>query len=277
MVSSAPVRDHAGNIVGSVSIARDISERKRAELALREADHRKNLFLAALSRQIRNAFTPIAGASRLLVTEQTNALSSERFETIVSRAGTYIFSLLDGLDDIVELMQGRLSLRKEPVTLKQLLEEAVQVTQPIVEARRHQLRIDFPSSRLKVNVDASRLRQVVANLLMNAAQYTRLGGQITLGCRLEAQSLLIFVRDTGIGLAHEVLSTIFDMFVQLELPGGMTREQGLGIGIGLTLAKALVELHGGSIAARSAGRDRGTTFTVTLPRSVVVVQDSTEA
>src|SRR6185437_14930608 len=246
IVSSAPVRDSAGIIVGSVSIARDISERKRAELALREADHRKNLFLATLSRQVRSAFTPIADAARLLESGQATPMSGERFEAIVSNGGAYIFPLLDGLDDIVELMQGRLSLRKQPVTLRRLLEEAVQVTRPFMEARRHQLRVDLPSDRL----------------LMNAAQYTRLGGQITLGCRLEAQSLALFVRDTGIGLGQEVLASIFDMFVQLELPGGMTREGGLGVGIGLTLAKALAELHGGSIVARSAGRDQGSTFTV---------------
>jgi len=274
IVSSAPVRDSAGIIVGSVSIARDISERKRAELALREADHRKNLFLATLSRQVRSAFTPIADAARLLESGQATPMSGERFEAIVSNGGAYIFPLLDGLDDIVELMQGRLSLRKQPVTLRRLLEEAVQVTRPFMEARRHQLRVDLPSDRLKVNADADRLRQVVSNLLMNAAQYTRLGGQITLGCRLEAQSLALFVRDTGIGLGQEVLASIFDMFVQLELPGGMTREGGLGVGIGLTLAKALAELHGGSIVARSAGRDQGSTFTVTLPRTIVVVEDS---
>lgn len=275
LVSSAPVRDSNGNIVGSVSVVRDITERKRAELALREADQRKNLFLAALSRQLRGAVTPVMGATQLLEPAQASPVGIERLSAIASRAGSQIFSLLDELDDIAQLMQGRLSLRRQPVPLRQLLEEAVQIAQPIIEARRHQLRTDLPSSRLRVNVDPDRLRQVVRNLLTNAAQYTRPGGQITLGCRLEAQSLLLFVRDTGIGLGQEELSSIFDTFVQLELPGGMAREEGLGIG--LTLAKALVELHGGAIAVRSTGRNQGSTFAVTLPRTVVVVEDSAEA
>jgi len=162
-----------------------------------------------------------------------------------------------------------LTLKKERVRLRQLLDSAVETAQPLIDAKGHRLHLEVPSAPLMLEVDPVRLTQVVSNLLANAAKYTNAGGDITLGSRLETDALIIFVRDTGIGLAAENVADIFEIFVQLE--PARARAQG-GLGIGLALVKGLVELHGGRIHAQSAGRDRGSTFNVTFPRSVVITE-----
>lgn len=270
-VSSAPVRDASGKIIGSVSVVRDVTERKRVEAALREADHRKNVFLATLSHELRNPLAPIRTAALLLDSPQASQADLKRCQSIISRQVAHMASLLDDLLDVSRLTRGELTLKKAYVPLRQLLDAAVETAQPLIDAKRHRLRVEVPPEPLTLEVDPVRLTQVVSNLLTNAAKYTSSGGEIALECRLEAETLLILVRDTGIGMSPEMYSEIFKMFIQIE--PATERAEG-GLGIGLALVKALVELHGGRITVHSAGRDRGSTFTVILPRSVIAAEPS---
>jgi CheY-like chemotaxis protein/two-component sensor histidine kinase len=245
------------------------TERKRAEASLREADHRKDVFLATLSHELRNPLAPILTAARLLESPDVTSTEMERCGSIISRQVMHMASLLNDLLDVSRFTRGELTLNRECVRLQQLLDSAVETAQPLIDAKGHRLHLEVPAAPLLLDVDPVRLTQVVSNLLANAAKYTNDGGDITLGSRLEADALIIFVRDTGIGLAAENVADIFEIFVQLE--PAKSRAQG-GLGIGLALVKGLVELHGGRIHAQSAGRDRGSTFSVTLPRSVVIAE-----
>jgi PAS domain S-box-containing protein len=266
-VSSAPVRDASGRIIGSVSVVRDITERKRAEAALREADHRKNLFLATLSHELRNPLAPILTAARVLESPEATVEDQKRCGSIISHQVTHMAALLNDLLDVSRFTRGEFTLKMERVRLQEILDSAIETTRPLIDGKQHRLHLELPSTPLLLEVDPVRLTQVVNNLLANAAKYTNAGGDITLGSRLEADGLLIFVRDTGIGLAAENVADIFEIFVQLE--PSSARAQG-GLGIGLALVKGLVELHGGRVQVLSDGRDRGSTFNVILPRSVVV-------
>jgi signal transduction histidine kinase len=268
-VSAAPVRDAGGKIIGSVSVVRDITERKRVEDALRDADRRKNVFLATLSHELRNPLAPIRTAARLLESALVSQADLQRCRSIISRQVAQMASLLDDLLDVSRFTRGELTLKKAYVPLQQVLDAAVEAVHPLIHAKQHRLQLDLLPSPPMLEVDPVRLTQVVSNLLTNAAKYTDPGGEITLGCRLKADSLVIFVRDNGIGLAPEMFSRVFEMFVQVE--PSKERSEG-GLGIGLALVKALVELHGGSIEVRSAGREQGTTFTVKLPRSVIAAE-----
>jgi CheY-like chemotaxis protein/two-component sensor histidine kinase len=176
-------------------------------------------------------------------------------------------TLLNDLLDVSRFTRGELRLKKQQVPLQQLLDSAVETARPLIDAKSHRLHLEIPSRPLMLEVDPVRLTQVVCNLLANAAKYTNPGGDITLGARVEADALLIFVRDTGIGLAAENVADIFEIFVQLE--PAKARSQG-GLGIGLALVKGLVELHGGRIRVESAGSDQGSTFKITLPLSAVI-------
>jgi PAS domain S-box-containing protein len=273
-VSSAPVRDASGRIIGSVSVVRDITERKRAEASLREADHRKDVFLATLSHELRNPLAPILTAARLLESPGVTSAELESCVSIISRQVTHMASLLNDLLDVSRFTRGELTLKMQRVRLQELLDAAVETAQPLIDAKCHRLHLDVPSAPLMLEVDPVRLTQVVSNLLANAAKYTNPGGDITLGSRLEVDALVIFVRDTGIGLAADNVADIFEIFVQLE--PAKARAQG-GLGIGLALVKGLVELHGGRIHVESAGRDRGSTFNVTFPRSVVIAEPDAQA
>jgi PAS domain S-box-containing protein len=266
-VSSAPVRDASGTIIGSVSVVRDITELKRVEAALRDADHRKNVFLATLSHELRNPLAPIRTAALLLESPLITQEDLQRCRSIISRQVTHMASLLDDLLDISRFTRGELTLKKAYVPLRQILDGALEVAQPLIVSKQHRLHIETPRTPLMLDVDPVRLTQVVSNLLTNAAKYTDSGGDITLACRLEEDSLVIFVRDTGIGLASDLFTQVFEMFVQL--PPAKDRAEG-GLGIGLALVKGLVELHGGRIDVESPGRNRGSTFSVRLPRAVVV-------
>jgi PAS domain S-box-containing protein len=265
--SAAPVRDAGGKIIGSVSVVRDITERKRVEEALRDADRRKNVFLATLSHELRNPLAPIRTAARLLESAVVSQADLKRCRSIISRQVAQMASLLDDLLDVSRFTRGELTLKKSYVPLQQVLDAAFEAVQPLINAKQHRLQLELLPSPPTLEVDPVRLTQVISNLLTNAAKYTDPGGEITLGCRVETDTLVIFVRDNGIGLAPEMFSRVFDMFVQVEPT--KERSEG-GLGIGLALVKALVELHGGTIEVHSAGPEQGTTFTVKLPRSVIV-------
>jgi signal transduction histidine kinase len=235
--------------------------------ALHEADRRKNVFLATLAHELRNPLAPIRTAAQLLESTHLSHSVLRHCRSIIVRQTTHMASLLEDLLDISRFTSGGITLRKVQVSLQQVLDAAIETAQPLIDEKKHRLQIEAPAVPIMLDVDPVRLSQVLSNLLTNAAKYMDPEGEIVLGCRLDATSLVMFVRDTGIGLAPEMQAKIFEMFVQAE--PAKERAQG-GLGIGLALVKALVESHGGKIDVHSAGHDQGCEFTIRLPRHVVV-------
>jgi signal transduction histidine kinase/CheY-like chemotaxis protein len=239
---------------------------RRTSNALREADRRKDVFLATLSHELRNPLAPIRTATRVLESPELSAAELERSRLIISRQLRQMASLLDDLLDISRITRGVLTLKNEFVDLRGVLEAAVETAQPAISAQRHLLQTDLPAESITLEADPVRLTQIVANLLVNAAKYTDPEGRITLGAYRNAENIVISVRDTGIGIAPEMLPNLFEMFLQGE--SGREHADG-GLGIGLALVKGFVELHGGRVEARSGGRERGSEFLVYLPASLV--------
>jgi PAS domain S-box-containing protein len=278
--SGAPIYRTDGELAGVVLVFRDATTQRAAQRALidsaaaaREADRRKDVFLATLSHELRNPLAPIRNAARLLESPTLSGEDLQRSRLIISRQVRHMASLLDDLLDVSRITRGALTLKKEIVGLKGLLEAAVETARPGIDAKRHALTLEWPSERIRIDADPVRLTQVVTNLLTNAAKYTDPEGQITLGARAEAETIVIYVRDTGIGLAPHTLTEVFEMFSQVA-PGKGHADEGLGIG--LALVKGLVELHGGRVEARSAGLERGSEFVVYLPNSLIEMAAPTE-
>ena len=266
-VSSAPVRTASGQIIGSVSVVRDVTERKQVEEALREADRKKDVFLSTLSHELRNPLAPIRTAAMLMDSPQAGPQEIAQAREIIVRQVAHMASLLDDLLEVSRYTRGDLFLRKSPVRLQQVLDAAIEAAQPLMKEKGHQLRVDVPQPTPTIEVDAMRLTQVVSNLLTNAAKYTDAGGEISLSCRVDERGLRLMVQDNGVGLAPRSLDRIFEMFVQVESTRGQVRG---GLGIGLALVRGIMELHGGRAEAHSEGLGRGSTFTITLPVSAVV-------
>lgn len=267
--SGAPIRGANGEISGVVLVFRDATDDRiaRRELiesrdALREADRRKDVFLATLSHELRNPLAPIRSATRVLETPGLTRQDLERSRSIISRQVRHMASLLDDLLDISRITRGMLTLRIESVELRGLMEAAVETAQPSITAKRHTLNVEWPSESIRLNADPLRLTQVIANLLTNAAKYTPAAGQITLQVQREADEVLISVRDNGIGIEPGMLTKVFEMFSQID--AGHEHAEG-GIGIGLALVKGFIELHGGKAEAHSAGLNQGSEFIVRLP------------
>jgi signal transduction histidine kinase/CheY-like chemotaxis protein len=261
-----PYREPDSTVSGALVTFIDVTSIVQAEAALREADQRKDVFLATLSHELRNPLAPIRTAARMLESASLDAVQLDRARAIISRQVTHMSSLLDDLLDVSRITRGAFVLKRQRTELKALIEAAVEESQPLIIAKRHTLRIEIPEDAVAVEVDPLRLTQVLTNLLTNAAKYTPVGGLITIGSRLEREGLNLFVRDNGIGLAPAMFTRVFDMFAQVE-HGGATEG---GLGIGLALAKGLVQLHGGRISAHSPGLGEGSEFVVFLPRSLII-------
>jgi PAS domain S-box-containing protein len=225
----------------------------------READRRKDEFLAMLGHELRNPLAPILTGLRLM---QLRGVGGEHERRIIERQVQYLVRLVDDLLDVARITRGRVELTREPVELAVVVAKAIEMASPLFEQRAHQLSVDVPRSGLLVEVDQIRVAQVLANLLTNAAKYTDAQGRVEVSARRDGGEIAVTVRDSGIGISPEVLPVIFDMFVQGHR--ALDRSRG-GLGIGLTLARNLVEAHGGSIAAHSDGRGLGSEFTVRLP------------
>ena len=247
-----------------------------AEAALQDANARKDVFLATLSHELRNPLAPIRNAATVLAKPQLTSEDRERSRLIIVRQVRHMASLLDDLLDISRITRGVFALKKEVVNLQGLLAEALETARPLIDAKRHKVELDWPSTPVQVETDPVRLVQIASNLLTNAAKYTDPEGLITFEVRTAGTGILITVRDTGIGLESTMLQEVFEMFSQVAPE--QDRSQG-GLGIGLALVKGLVELHGGRIEARSAGLERGSEFIVTLPglRADDVLPDSEPA
>ena len=257
-----PIRDDDGTLLGAVNVLIDITDRKRAENSLREADRCKDEFLATLAHELRNPLAPIRHALEILRLEAPANSESRWAMEIIDRQMHQMTRLVDDLLDVSRITRNKLELRKKRLELADVLRAAMETSQPLLEAGGHQLTVQLPTDALHVYADATRLSQAISNLLNNAAKYTESGGTILLSAERQGSDAVITVRDNGIGISAGMLPRIFDMFAQAE--GSTDRASG-GLGIGLTLVKRLIELHEGSVAAHSEGLGKGSEFTVRLP------------
>ncbi|MFO0908116.1 MAG: PAS domain S-box protein [Isosphaeraceae bacterium] len=240
----------------------DLTERKQSEAALRESDHRKSEFLAVLSHELRNPLSAIRNALHLLDTSTAEADRAWSL-SVIDRQSRHLNHLIDDLLDLNRVDRGKITLRRKPIGLNDLVANAIEAIRTSAERHRHTLRFRRAENTLEVEADSTRLEQILMNLLSNAVKYTPDGGFIVVECRAEEDWAVITVSDTGVGIAPQMLPRIFEMFAQVGR--SLDRAQG-GLGIGLSLARSLVELHGGRIEARSAGPGLGSEFEVRLPR-----------
>jgi len=245
------------------------SQRLAAELsaraeALAESDRRKNEFLAMLGHELRNPLGAIANASHVLQKVGPAESPARRSVEVIQRQIQHLVRLVDDLLDVSRITRGKVELRRERMDLRDAVRHASETLRPVVEAKEHELRVSLPIEPLPLDADVTRLEQVVGNLLRNAAKYTDPGGQIDLEARAERGEAVVLVRDNGTGIAPDLLPRIFDLFIQGEQ--GLDRT-GAGLGIGLTLVRSLVEMHGGRVKVRSEGVGRGSEFEVRLPLS----------
>ncbi|HEY1376236.1 MAG TPA: ATP-binding protein [Gemmataceae bacterium] len=257
-----PVRDAAGHVVRWVGSATDIEDRKRAEAALRDADRRKDEFLAVLGHELRGPLAPLRGGLEVLQRAGGDPAVAGLALGMMGRQLAHLVRLVDDLLDVSRINRGKVRLRAEPLDLRAVVDRAVETARPLVDARGHDLAVDLPADPLPITGDDARLTQVVVNLLHNAAKYTEPGGHVKLAAERDGGDVVLTVRDTGIGILPHVLPRVFDLFAQ----GDRAADQAQGgLGIGLTVVKSLVELHGGTVAAASDGPGTGATFTIRLP------------
>ena len=259
-----PVRASAlASAVRSAMRARERQYQTRAHLEEREqADRRKDEFLAMLAHELRNPLAPIRNSVHLMRLA-TPGKDGHVWEMLERQVG-HMVRLVDDLLEVSRFTRGKIELRRHAVDLASVINAAVETSSPLIESARHQLALALPPQPLVVDADPTRLAQIFSNLLNNAARYTDPGGRVSISVRREEASAVVSVEDNGIGIAAEALPGVFDLFTQGEARGDRGQT---GLGIGLTLARSLAEMHGGSITAASAGRGRGSVFTVRLPLS----------
>ncbi|MEC4722546.1 PAS domain S-box protein [Noviherbaspirillum sp. CPCC 100848] len=262
LITGAPVKDGQGKIAGAVVAQMDISDRIRAEDALRQADRRKDEFLAMLAHELRNPLAPIAAAADLLGLCRLDEARLRQTSDIIARQVRHMTELIDDLLDVSRVTRGLVKLSKAKLDAKRILSDAVEQVRPLIEARRHRLAVHTPPDTAFVLGDVKRLVQAIANLLNNAAKYTPEGGDIVLSMEVDGSHIKIVVSDNGVGMTQELQSRAFELFAQATRTSD--RSQG-GLGIGLALVRSLVELHGGSITVHSDGIGKGSRFVVCLP------------
>ena len=227
-----------------------------------EANRSKDQFLAVLGHELRNPLAPISNAVHLMALKGDTGVEAER--RIIERQLVHVTRLVDDLLDVSRITQGKIQLKREPVELAGVVASAIEMASPLLERQRHELTLNLPQRGLAVEADAARLAQVVSNLLTNAAKYTPPGGRITVTGNLEGGDVMLTVRDTGIGIERQMLPQIFEPFTQERQ--ALDRAQG-GLGLGLAIVRSLVQLHGGTVVARSEGPGRGSEFEIRIPRA----------
>jgi PAS domain S-box-containing protein len=298
----SPVFDESGKVVGASKTARDITDRKKAEekihslvAQLQQADRRKDEFLALLAHELRGPLAPLRSTLEIIKrTGDTGNGVDETVDTMDRQLGQLV-RLVDDLLDVSRITHNKLALSKERVDLARIIGHAVEASLPLAESLGHQLKVTLPSGPIYLEADPARLAQVFGNLLNNACKYTPPGGRISVTAEQAGSEVLVKVNDTGVGIPSDRLTSVFEMFTQIEQSG----EGSLGgLGLGLTLVKRLVEMHDGSVSAHSEGPGRGSEFVVRLPvmsaplpgngvvpesvpaakpRRILVVDDNTDA
>jgi PAS domain S-box-containing protein len=281
------LRDKEGHLLGFSKITRDLTERRkseealrrareelevrvrtrtaelaRANEALRDADKRKDDFLAMLAHELRNPLAPVRNALQIMKMPGLAPDMTRQAREMIERQIDHMVTIVNDLLDVSRIMRGKIELRREVIDLATLFARAVETAQPTIDTQGHQLSVSLPQTPVRLDGDLVRLAQVVSNLLTNAAKYTEKAGRIWLSGELDEDTVVIRVRDTGIGIDATLLPRIFDLFVQADR--SLARSQG-GLGIGLTLVRRLVEMHGGRVSAFSEGAGRGSEFEVRLP------------
>jgi PAS domain S-box-containing protein len=255
-------RDESGQPLRMPGVLVDITGRKLLEEALREADRRKDEFLATLAHELRNPLAPIRNGLEILKMPRVSPDTVQQTRAMMERQVHHLVRLVDDLLDVSRVMRGKIELRKERVELANVVARAVEAVQPLITVQGHRLELSLPAESLLLDADPVRLAQVLGNLLTNAAKYTEANGHIWLTASREGQDVVLCVKDNGVGIAPDLLPHVFELFVQAD--HASTRAHG-GLGIGLTLARNLVQMHGGTITARSAGPGKGSEFIVRLP------------
>jgi len=260
-----PFVNDAGRVYGAVNVLVDISERKRAEEALQKADRNKNEFLATLAHELRNPLAPIRNGLQIMRMAGGDAAMAAEAHSMMERQLGHMVRLIDDLLDVSRITQGKVALRKERVDLAAVVQDAVETSRSLIENAGHRLSLTLPPKPVTVNADRTRLAQVFANLLNNSAKYTAPGGDISLGVERHGTDVVVRVKDNGVGIPPDMLPRIFDTFMQVDR--SLERSQG-GLGIGLSLVRALVDMHNGTVEARSEGHGKGSEFVVRLSDAV---------
>ena len=258
----SPVRDSGGRIIGVSKVSRDITERKASEEALAAAHHRKDEFLAILSHELRNPLAPIANMVAVMKRARNDPEATESARQTIERQLVSLVRLVDDLMDVSRITRNTLELRREPVDLGSLIHQAVETSRPHAANLGHDLRVTLPAVPVHVNADPVRLAQVFSNLLNNACKYTDPHGSITISAERDVDTAVVRVRDSGIGIPGDQLDLIFEMFTQVDPRHERTQA---GLGIGLTLVRQLVAMHGGTVRAARGGAGKGSEFVVRLP------------
>lgn len=258
----SPIRDGRGRIIGASKIARDISQQKAAEEALRESNRWKDLFFATLGHELRSPLSAIGMAIDVLRTDGDDPEIREGVQRTMERQTANMKRLADDLLDLARIGRGQMQLRASEVPLSEVVAMAVEATGPMVRAAGHKLIVRLPKHHVLLRADPTRMAQILSNLLSNAAKYTPERGSITLEAEVEGTVLALAVSDTGIGIPPAMLERIFEAFVRGSRSDVEARS---GLGIGLTLVKSLVQLHGGAIHVHSDGPGHGARFTVRMP------------
>ncbi len=259
--SGAPILDNQGQVVGGVMVTVDITERKEFEKKLKDADRRKDEFLAMLAHELRNPLAPIRTGLQILRLARDDRGALEKATSMMERQLRHMIRLIDDLLDLSRISRGKIELRKSPVDLATILQHAVETSRPVIAKSGHELTISLPAEPILVEADVTRLAQAFANLLNNAAKYTENGGRISLTAERCDEDVVVRVKDNGIGIPSHMLTRVFDMFTQVD---GLSKKAQGGLGIGLSLVKALVEMHGGSVEAHSDGPGQGSELVVRL-------------
>jgi PAS domain S-box-containing protein len=262
LARGVPVRNDAGEIVAWAGFNLDIADLKRQQEALRESDRRKDEFLATLAHELRNPLAPLRNGLEILERTGGDTPLGTQVRGIMARQLEQMVRLIDDLMDVSRISRGRISVKRERMDLLDAVRIALDSARPAIDAEEHELAVELPTGPVVVEGDAVRLAQVFTNLLSNAAKYTPRGGEIRLAVRRQGENATVSVKDSGIGIASEMLPRIFELFVQAER--AIDRAQG-GLGVGLSIAQRITQMHGGHIEAHSEGEGKGTEFVVKLP------------
>lgn len=274
--------EHLGNVtllerpvrtIALISAARSAIRARERQYQVRDADQRKDEFLATLAHELRNPLAPIRTSMGILKHLQPDSSQVTQLREVVDRQVTHLTRLVDDLLDVARITRGKVVLKKDQITLQSVINHAVEISSSLMEGKRHRLEVSVPDADYFLDADQARLVQSVANLLVNAAKFTPSGGHIVLRAVVEGPTATFSVRDNGIGLEPASLTRIFDLFAQTPVPG----EAPTGLGIGLSLAKQFSEMHGGTLHAVSGGLGRGSEFILTLPVVLEAAQPVAQA
>jgi PAS domain S-box-containing protein len=249
-----PLHDEAGNVYAVCGVSTDITD-------VVEADRRKDEFIATLAHELRNPLAPIRNGLEIMKRIPELPAQAAKVRDMMDRQLAHLVRLVDDLLDVSRITRDKLEMRVGPVTLQEIVDNAIEASRPSIDSAQHQLVVDLPMRPVHIEGDLTRLAQVVSNLLNNAAKYTAVGGRIEVAAHIDGDQVVMDVRDNGAGIPADVLPHVFDLFAQ----GSMKKHAQGGLGIGLWLVKKLVQMHRGSIEAKSEGPGRGSTFTLRLP------------